>query len=198
MTVTLTKAQAEQHLSKIALGSLTDLERLMRALVQGHFAGEMIPDDTIDSQHYVAGSIDPEHLAEEAVTGDKIADAAGVLRHVQASATLAEINAGKVLVPATAGKTLQFTNVFALVDGTFADGTAVVLEATDGTDIVSIAVSALGDGAFLFPFSTGVTRVAAGWAATLPAGEGIQVVKTGSDFTGGTSITFFLQYAIVA
>ena len=36
--------------------------------------GVKIADDTIDSNHYVAGSIDNEHLAADSVTGAKIAD----------------------------------------------------------------------------------------------------------------------------
>jgi hypothetical protein len=113
----------------------------------------------------------------------------------EVTATLAEINAGKVLVPGRQGKTIVFTSFAARVTGTFTTCTAIVLadDASSPVTIQSIAVAAAGDGEVLKDGTTNVTRGAGMWG-NLTQGVGIKVTKTGSSAAGGTSITFFLGY----
>jgi len=47
----------------------------------------LIPDDAIDSEHYVAGSIDNEHLADDAVDSDELASGAVDIDHLSATGT---------------------------------------------------------------------------------------------------------------
>lgn len=111
------------------------------------------------------------------------------------TATLAQINAGLVLLPGITGKKITISNYIARVSGNFATGTAVILEDTNGTPVVvtTLAEAGLTTGAILLPSSSNTT-LGAGFAAALTAGAGLQVVNSGSAQTGGTSITFTLTY----
>lgn len=116
-------------------------------------------------------------------------------RNVSVTATLAQINAGFVLIPGSTGKKITVTNFTEKVLGTFLTGTAVVLESTNASPVVigTEAAAGLTTGAIITPADANMT-LGAGYAAPLGTGDGVQVVKTGSAFTGGTSITFNLTY----
>lgn len=111
------------------------------------------------------------------------------------SATLAEINAGKVLIAAAVGQKITVTNYTARVTGAFATGTSVELESTNGTPVAvsTIAEAGLTNGAVLTPASANTT-LGAGYAAPLGTGDGLQVVNNGSAQTGGTKIDFTISY----
>jgi len=112
--------------------------------------------------------------------------------------TLAEINAGKELIPAVTGKQIRILDIDAKVAGNFAAGTSVEIEDSNGTPVVSLqyAVAALTDGAFLEADTANVT-IGAGYLADLTISKALRVEKTGSDFTGGTSITLMISYQYV-
>ena len=116
----------------------------------------------------------------------------------QVTVTQAQLNAGQVLITGVGGKKILVTNYSALVAGNFATGTAAVIESTNGTPVVvsTIAQAGLTSGAALVPSSANTT-LGAGFGAALGAGDGLQVVHTGSNFTGGTSITFNIDYQLV-
>ena len=69
--------------------------------------GTNIANDTIDSQHYVAGSIDNEHLADDAVGADELASNAVVQASIADNAVgiaeLAGIARGKIIVGDASG-----------------------------------------------------------------------------------------------
>ena len=121
-----------------------------------------------------------------------------VARTELVTATLAEINAGKVLIPAVTGKKIRILDIDALVAGNFATGTSVEVEDSNGTPVVSLsyAVAALTDGAFLEADTANVT-IGAGYMADLTISKSLNITKTGSDFTGGTSITLMIAYQYV-
>jgi len=122
---------------------------------------------------------------------------AGVTRTAVVVATLAEINAGKVLIPAVAGKRIRVTDLTARVTGAFATGTSVDVQS--GTTAVKVSVMAeagLTNGAVLKPGDANATR-GTGYAANLPAGEALSVANVGSAQTGGTSIQYTITYAVV-
>lgn len=114
------------------------------------------------------------------------------------TATLAEINAGHELLTGVASTTIHVVDVVAVVSGNFADGTDVRLQDEQGSPVVALtyAVAALSDGAILRTSAANVTE-GAGFLVGLTAGDGLFVDKTGSDFTGGTSITFGITYATI-
>ncbi len=113
------------------------------------------------------------------------------------TATLAQINTGTVILPAITGRKLYLHNFVAMPNGSFAAGTAIVLEdSTTGTDFVSLAQAQLTDNALLMPAITGVTLGAAmgdGGAS----GEGLKIAKTGSDFTTATDLALNLVFSYV-
>ncbi len=117
------------------------------------------------------------------------AQVAGVARTVTVTATLAQINAGLVIVPAVAGKAITVSNFIARVTGNFATATAVVLESTNASPVVvtSEAIADVTDGAILNPNTAGTT-LGAGFGHALGSGDGLQIAKTGTAATGGTSI----------
>lgn len=66
---------AQVHITTGGVITLTD-ER--RYIGHGHVDGDAIPDDTIDSQHYVDGSIDTAHVGDDQVTDGKLRNSAAL------------------------------------------------------------------------------------------------------------------------
>jgi len=114
-----------------------------------------------------------------------------------ATATLTQINAGLTLLAGVTGKTITVLDFKAKVTGTFATATSVEIEDTNASPvaIASTAVAGLTDGAILNEVESNTT-MGAGYLGTLTASEGIAITKTGSDATGGTSITVKIDYII--
>jgi len=112
------------------------------------------------------------------------------------TATLAQINAGLVLIPGVTGKKITVTRFFANVTGNFATGTAVELESTNASPVAvaTLAQAGLGTGDQLSDASASNVTLGAGFGAQLGSGDGLQVIHTGSNFTGGTSIQFVINY----
>lgn len=155
---------------------------------------EVIGADKLSSVKYVVSAI-----TSGAVTIAELASASvSQVNTAIVTATLAEINAGKILIPAVTGKQIKVVGFELLVSGTFATGTSIEIEDDETTPVVtaSIAVAALSDGASIFPNTANVT-LGAGYLAASTVSKNIKVTITGSDFTGGTSIIFKLQYQLV-
>lgn len=113
------------------------------------------------------------------------------------TATLAQINAGTTILPAITGRKLYLQDFTAMPNGSFAAGTAIVLEdSTTGTDFVSIAQAQASDNAVLKPGITGVTLGTA-FGDGGASGEGLKITKTGSDFTTATDLALNLLFVYV-
>lgn len=114
------------------------------------------------------------------------------------TATQAEINAGKILIPAVTGKKIRILDIDAKVAGNFSAGTSAEVEDSNGTPVVALsyAVAALTDSAFLEADTANVT-IGAGYMADLTSGASLNITKTGSAFTGGISITLMVSYQYV-
>ena len=92
--------------------------------------GDNIADDSINSEHYVAASIDHEHLADDCVDGDNIADnSVGI-------AALAGIARGKIIYGDASGDPQLL-----------AIGTSGQVLKSDGTDISWSDITAGATGA---------------------------------------------------
>lgn len=114
------------------------------------------------------------------------------------TATLAQINAGTTILPAITGRKLYLHNFVAMPNGSFATGTAIVLEdSTTGTDFVSLAQAQATDNAILMPGITGVTLGAAmgdGGAVS----EGLKINKSdGTSFATATDLALNLVFSYV-
>lgn len=116
-------------------------------------------------------------------------------RTVNITATLAQINAGLVLIPGVTGQKITVSNYVARVTGAFASGTSVELESTNASPVAvtTLAEAGLTNGAVLLPSSSNTT-LGAGFGAAMGSGDGLQVVNNGSAQTGGTSIQFTIDY----
>lgn len=116
------------------------------------------------------------------------------------SVSLAELNAGKTLLAAVAGKTITVLD-WAIVarGGAATAATAVTLSDTAGSPILiaTVAVAGLTEDAVVKPSTlTHVTDGAAGIGRGLTADKGITVEKTGSDMTTATSFDVVIMYAV--
>lgn len=110
--------------------------------------------------------------------------------------SLAELNAGKVIIPGVAGKKIRVVDVIARVVGNFTTTTSADLQDESATKVLVAAVAALTTGAVIGPYSANVSR-GAGFGADLAAGEDLVVANVGSAAAGGTSITYTVQYALI-
>lgn len=120
-----------------------------------------------------------------------------VPQFISVSATLAEINAGKVLIPPSQ-RTIQLISIHLLVAGTFAALTDIRLSditaaGATANDILTMVAAQLGDG-LVHSHLTGTNVLGAAFWASLVAGSGLQVRKTGATGTGGTTIKFNIVF----
>lgn len=114
----------------------------------------------------------------------------------QISVTQAQLNAGQVLVPGVAGEAITVVDIQAAFTGTWAVGTAMVIESTNATPVVVATETVAGMTGFIRvpnPNDTHQT-IGAGAGVALGTGDGLQVVHTGSAFTGGTAVNFLISY----
>ena len=126
-----------------------------------------------------------------------------VVRHVDSTVTLAELNAGKTILAADAAKTIKVISVRVQFTGTFTTCTLICLGDTAGTPVVvaGIAVAEAATGAIIASHSTCVECADIAWTAIAPtaltAAKGLQVYKTGSAAAGGTSLAISVTYCYV-
>lgn len=136
-------------------------------------------------------------IAISASTSTITADNTAATFTYEVTATLAEINAGKEIIPAKVGKSIKVVDYAARVVGTFTTNTSVDLESgTTGTKVTAIAVAGLVDAALLLK-SSGNTTLGAGFATSLEVGESLDVSNVGAAAAAGTSITFTVTAAYV-
>lgn len=121
------------------------------------------------------------------------------LLSVEFVVTLAELNAGKTLVPSVPGRKYKPVDFYVKFTGTFTTATDIRLSDLNSSpvDIVTIAIAQAGDGVY-HTRSKGTNTLGAGFMAELTAGKGIQIRKTGSAAAGGTSVTVQITYRVTA
>lgn len=144
------------------------------------------------------GATGANQLTRIYIKTPSIAAAAGGAAFVKTAtvtATLAQINAGLVLIAGAGSQKITVLNVVNRVTGTFATGTSVELESTNASPVAVLTYleAAIGGSTVLYPSSANVTS-GAGMGAQLGAGDGLQVVNNGTAQTGGTSMTFTITY----
>lgn len=121
-----------------------------------------------------------------------VSNTAGAIKNLSVTLTQAQVNAGAIIIPAVAGKAITVTNYVANATGSWATGTAVVVEDTNGSPVAVTTIAQADIANVNFPGAAGNTLGTFG--TPLTAGKGLQVVHTGSAFTGGTNITFNISY----
>lgn len=130
-----------------------------------------------------------------------IADIAGLQTALDAetkvaivTATLAEINAGKVLIAGVTGKKITIVNMTRRVTGSAAVATSADVQ-SDATSVKVMVdlIAALTNGAVIINKEANATP-GAGWAVELPVNEGVAVANIGSAMTTLTSIKYTITY----
>lgn len=122
----------------------------------------------------------------------------GAVFGVTSVVTLAQLNAGKILIPAVTGKKIHVVGFAARVIGNMAAATSFDITDDNSSPVAiqSIAVAAATDGAYLTDGTTSVTR-GAGYFGDCTVSKNVQIKTVGSAATTGTSITVDLLYRLV-
>lgn len=166
-----------------ALDTATGADQLIRVYIitQSYQSAQVIAD--------VAGL----QAALDTLTAGVLAD----VKTARVAVTLAELNAGKEIVPAVTGKKIRVLNYAARVVGNFTTNTSADLQSgTTGTKVTALGQAGLTNGAILQPTSSNTT-LGAGFAADLETSENLKVANIGTAAAGGTSITYTVTYAYV-
>lgn len=111
------------------------------------------------------------------------------------SVSQAQLNAGQVLIAGVTGKAITVVDLSATFTGTFATGTAMVVEDTSAVVYLTETLAGMAAGTIVAPDPHDTHQtLGAGVGVALTTGAGLQVVHTGSAFTGGTAINFLISY----
>lgn len=108
----------------------------------------------------------------------------------------AAVTAGtNTIVPPIADRKITVVDGWLRSTGGSAGGaTAVVVEGTDGTDVISAAVAALTENTIARVGDTNVTASAIG--TTLDKGVGLRIYRTVSNLTTSISIEYCINYIV--
>ena len=119
------------------------------------------------------------------------------LRRIKFTATLAEINAGKVIAPKMAGFHYMPVGFYFVPNGAGAAATDVRISTTDGTpvDVATIPTASVTSGAKISQHLAAAV-LGAGWLAEGNENQGLQIRKTGSDMTTLTSVTGYVDVEV--
>ena len=118
---------------------------------------------------------------------------------IEATVTLAQLNAGFTFLPAAGGVTIKVVGYYMKCTGAFTTATDIRISDTTGTpvDVVTLAIAGATSGAVITEALT--TNITLGtFGAPLTASQGLQLRKTGSSAAGGTSIFVMCKYKVNA
>ena len=163
----------------------------------GSFSGAPADGDYLyiyDGTDTNGKKIDARDVSINSTFGTDVDANAAVKAHVVTD-TIAEINAGHVLLASQSGTTIYVHDVIAYSSGNMGGLTNVVLEDTAGTDIVTFSSGALTDGTVVNLDDSGVT-LSTGFVDGLASEEGLQVSKTGGTGSGSTQVNFSILYSV--
>lgn len=116
------------------------------------------------------------------------------------SLTLAQLNAGQTIVAANANRTAKILNAqLSAVGGAAATCTAIQVDDTAGTPIVGVSLTIAALSGAGVQVTTDTAPAAGAWTYTtyqsaLTAGQGIQILKTGSNCATMTGLNYRVQY----
>jgi hypothetical protein len=123
----------------------------------------------------------------------------GIVVSTSASLTLAQVNAGTIILPAVTGQTYKLQHVqMQAVGGSTAGCTLVEVTDTAASPIVGVSftVAILTSGAIVNEASGSGVTVTTFAPTALTASRGLQIIKTGSACTTATSFNVIVTYTI--
>jgi hypothetical protein len=161
--------------------------------------GEAFSGQALEAQSVVGGEIDI--FIQRGVVGIPLA-AGTVKQSFYRRCTIAEINAGLVLLPAVAGQRYRINDVSLIaIGGAVAAATAVVVTGTQTTvvNLLSVAVAALTQSALVRAGAANATILADGASfRQCDANTAISIAKTGSNITTATHVDVLIDYTLEA
>ena len=119
------------------------------------------------------------------------------LRCVTGSATKAEYNAGKIIIPPDSARSIVIVGGWLRSTGTVTQATSIDICSTAGTPIVGVSIAAaqLATGV-IAPF-TASTATLTTFGTAHVKGDGIQILSVGTDETTATVCDYCVKYMTV-
>jgi hypothetical protein len=133
-------------------------------------------------------SIDPTNLKTT------LLNSTGVVKNLLVTVTLAQIQAGIVILPAAPGVTITPLSFRLIVNGTAGGSGNFVIQDTNGSPVAIVTVAEAQLTGQIVPATVSIT-LGAGYLAPLTAGKGIAIPASAS-LTTLTSITVSLDYVL--
>jgi hypothetical protein len=176
-------------------GNLKGLEKVLvdiaAAIDQGDFSNVTATSSEINALHE-AGAIKADFVKLHAIASTAAAVDAAVTAASPATfsvtATAVEIAAGKVVVPAVAGKQFIVQDAWMQAIGGAAAGSTLIrlVEETSNAVVMSHVVADMTENTWVG--KTGGTVVITALGSPLVANKAVQIDKTGNALTGATSV----------
>lgn len=132
------------------------------------------------------------------LVGSKRALATPGVMTITNTATLAQIIAGKTLLPGFPGTKYKVLDFWMIPDGTFTTATSIDLESTNAAP-VKIGVQAIagaGNNVYIWPGHANMV-LGAGFGVELGVGDGIRIMEVGSTLAGGVNILIAITFQII-
>lgn len=134
------------------------------------------------------GSTDNSHGFYGSIDSDKIP------LFVKQTTDIAEMNAGKIIIPGVEGFRIRVVNFIALPNGTHTIATSVDLEDENAVKVAVLLVAALTNGAAVMPNSA-FTSVDQKFGVRIDDNVGLRVKADGT-VAGGTDIDWLITYLL--
>lgn len=113
-------------------------------------------------------------------------------RQVCGKATVAQVNAGLVIVPDCPGRTLRVTGgSLRAIGGTASGATSVDIVDNSAVNVLSVGYATLVSGTLI---EAAAATLGAGWNADLTPGNGLTLTKTGSALATATHIEYVVTF----
>lgn len=121
------------------------------------------------------------------------------VRTARVTATLAEIIAGKVIVPAVTGKKIRVLHWSIRCAGNAAGATGVKLLDDNDTpvEVTAVVTAGLGTGVHVLPWTATHVTNGAGYRADLTTAKNLLLKSYGNELTGTTSMIATVEYVYV-
>ena len=135
------------------------------------------------------------------LSGPKVVNSAPGVNSTIVAVTLAELNAGKNIIPPFGTNKLRVTGTTLTFNGAFTTATDIRVSTTESTpsDLMVVAIAGATDNARVDETDdtdANVTITTDNYNEALAAGAGIQLRKTGSNAAGGTDIEVQIDWIL--
>jgi hypothetical protein len=132
--------------------------------------------------------------ATQTLTGKTLTAPKGVMLNLLTTVTLAQLQAGEIILANIAGATITVLNFRLVVNGTAGGSGNFILEDTNGAPVVIVTVAEAQLSGMIKPDTASIT-LGAGYLAPLTTAKGIQI-PAAAGITTLTSVTVSIDYVL--